>query len=461
MPGTRSRSARRHAERTGARCSSSRPGRPTTSQRSCAGAAAGCARARKSVTRTSGRATCRRKYATRRRCARRGAFGTSAPLRHARRHSRRPAHAHHVQRRARRAATTWSRNAARSDTSTSRSPITPSTPRRSARSIAMASSGSATRSRSCASSFRQLTILHGIEADILRDGRIDCADDVMESLDIVLASLHERDGDDGRRLTKRCLTAIQHPLVSIITHPQNQLVGHRAPYDMDYDAIYEAAAATGTALEIDGAPAHLDLDGPHARDAVAARRHPHDRQRLSSGAMAGSADGFRRSARPGAAGSRPRHVLNTRPLADVRAFIAASEPALTDWTHLEEPDRRSAATAAHRRAGTLRQRVIDRRPDGSCGARVDPAACSGPNGRPAGRGDRPAPAGPLRHRPRFHGRFLAHVRGRRPQEDHHRTGHAPGQEARAHAVGICRARAQAVRLGRPEDLLVSSQPTSR
>ena len=87
---------------------------------------------------------------------------------------------------------------------------------------------------------------------------------VLASLDIVLASLHERDGDDGRRLTRRCLKAIQHPLVSIITHPQNQLVGHRAPYDMDYDAIYEAAAATGTALEIDGAPAHLDLDGPHA-----------------------------------------------------------------------------------------------------------------------------------------------------------------------------------------------------
>ena len=91
---------------------------------------------------------------------------------------------------------------------------------------------------------------------------------------------------------------------------------------MDYEAIYEAAAATGTALEIDGAPAHLDLDGPHARDAVGARRHA-DR---STATVIGR-DGCDRQMDFGVGTARrgwvePRHVLNTRTLADVRAFIS-------------------------------------------------------------------------------------------------------------------------------------------
>ena len=169
--------------------------------------------------------------------------------------------------------------------------------------------------------YPQLAILQGIEADILPDGSLDCPDQVMASLDLVLASLHERSGQDGTQLTARCLKAIRHPLVTMITHPANQLVGRRAGYDMDYAAIYEAAAATGTALEIDGAPGHLDLDGEHARAAVAAgvtvtidsdchRARSLDRQmRLGAG-----------TARRGWV--EPRHVLNTRPLGEVLAFIA-------------------------------------------------------------------------------------------------------------------------------------------
>jgi DNA polymerase (family 10) len=167
----------------------------------------------------------------------------------------------------------------------------------------------------------ELTILHGIEVDIMPDGSLDCPDAVLASLDIVLASLHDAAGHDGRRLTRRCLKAIHHPFVSMITHPTNQLVGRRAGYDMDYPAIYEAAAATGTALEIDGAPSHLDLSGERAREAVEAgvtvvidsdcHRSPAlDRQmRMGVG-----------TARRGWV--EPRHVLNTRPLADVRAFLA-------------------------------------------------------------------------------------------------------------------------------------------
>ena len=115
-----------------------------------------------------------------------------------------------------------------------------------------------------------MTILHGIEVDIMPDGELDFPDDVLETLDIVLASLHDAAGQSPRELTRRCLEAIRHPLVSIITHPANRIVGRQAAYPLDFDAIYAAAAETGTALEIDGAPSHLDLDGEHARAAVAA-----------------------------------------------------------------------------------------------------------------------------------------------------------------------------------------------
>jgi len=167
----------------------------------------------------------------------------------------------------------------------------------------------------------RLTILHGIEVDIMPDGRLDCPDEVLATLDIVLASLHDSAGHDRARLTRRCIAAIEHPLVSVITHPANQLVGRREGYDLDYDAIYAAAAATGTALEIDGAPSHLDLSGERAREAVAAGvtvTIDSDCHRVRS---------LDRQMRMGVGTARrgwvePRHVLNTRPIAEVRAFIA-------------------------------------------------------------------------------------------------------------------------------------------
>jgi DNA polymerase (family 10) len=167
-----------------------------------------------------------------------------------------------------------------------------------------------------------MTILHGLEVDILPDGSLDCPDAVLATLDIVLASLHDAAGQTGHQLTRRCLGAIRHPLVSVITHPGNQLVGRRPEYDMDYPAIFSAAVETGTALEIDGAPAHLDLSGSRAREAVEAgvtvvidsdchRSRALDRQ-MQMGVG---------TARRGWV--EPSQVLNTRPIGGVRAFIAA------------------------------------------------------------------------------------------------------------------------------------------
>jgi DNA polymerase (family 10) len=110
--------------------------------------------------------------------------------------------------------------------------------------------------------------------------------------------------------------------VSILSHPSNRIVGRRPGYALDYGALFEAAVETGTALEIDGAPAHLDMDGEHARAAITAGvtvTIDGDCHRASS---------LARHMRFGVGTARrgwvePRHVLNTRPLAAVRRFIAA------------------------------------------------------------------------------------------------------------------------------------------
>jgi DNA polymerase (family 10) len=169
--------------------------------------------------------------------------------------------------------------------------------------------------------FPDLTILQGIEVDILADGSLDCPDAVLSRLDIVLASLHEQHGHDRGRLTERCLQAIRHPLVSIITHPANQLVGHRAGYDMDYDRIYAEAAANGTILEIDGAPNHLDLDGDRAQAAVLAGVTVSiDSDCHKASALARQMALGVGTARRG--GVTAVQVANTRPLAALRQLLA-------------------------------------------------------------------------------------------------------------------------------------------
>ena len=168
----------------------------------------------------------------------------------------------------------------------------------------------------------EIRILHGCEVDILPDGRLDFPDHVLELFDIVLASLHERAGQSPDQLLKRYLSAMRHPLVAVITHPTNRVIPSRAGYELDYDRLFAAAVETRTILEIDGSPSHLDLDGALARRAVSAgatvvidsdchRAEMLDRQ-MTFGIM---------TARRGWV--EPRHVLNTRPLEEVRAAIAA------------------------------------------------------------------------------------------------------------------------------------------
>jgi DNA polymerase (family 10) len=170
--------------------------------------------------------------------------------------------------------------------------------------------------------FPRMTILHGVEVDIRADGDLDFEDETLEQFDIVLASLHERLNHDGARLTQRSLSAISHPLVNVLCHPANHLPGRSLGYPLDFEAIYAAAAETGTALEIDGSPSHLDLDADRARAAVSAGATitiDSDCHKVEAlGRQMGL--GVRLARR---AGIEARHVLTCRPLSEVRAFVAA------------------------------------------------------------------------------------------------------------------------------------------
>jgi DNA polymerase (family 10) len=170
--------------------------------------------------------------------------------------------------------------------------------------------------------YPKIAILHGCEVDILPDGRLDFPDRILERFDMVLASLHEHAGHPPDQLLRRYISAMRHPLVTMITHPTNRLLPHRPGYEIDYDALIAAAVDTRTVLEIDGAPAHLDMDGLLARQAINAGAL------VSIDSDCHRAEMLERQMALGLLMARrgwvePRHVLNTRSIADVRAVIAA------------------------------------------------------------------------------------------------------------------------------------------
>ena len=165
-----------------------------------------------------------------------------------------------------------------------------------------------------------IAILHGCEVDILADGKLDFPDRVLEQFDIVLASLHDAAGHSPHRLEQRYEGAMRHPLVTLITHPTNRMLPHRAGYKLDYERLFGVAFETGTFMEIDGAPAHLDMNGTLARRALAAGvtvtidSDCHRAEMLSRQMALGIA-----TARRGWV--EAKHVLNTRPVDEVRALI--------------------------------------------------------------------------------------------------------------------------------------------
>jgi DNA polymerase (family X) len=104
-----------------------------------------------------------------------------------------------------------------------------------------------------------LTLLHGTELNIGPDGSVDWAAGFLAGFDLCVASVHSSFDQDRKTMTERFVTAVENPFVNIIGHPLTRKLGRRPPVDVDLDALYEACARTGTALEINASPARMDL----------------------------------------------------------------------------------------------------------------------------------------------------------------------------------------------------------
>jgi DNA polymerase (family 10) len=113
-----------------------------------------------------------------------------------------------------------------------------------------------------------IRLLAGSEVNILPDGSLDYDDELLARLDWVIASIHTSFRLSEARMTERLLSAIHHPLVDAIGHPTGRLIEQRPPYALDIEAIIDAAARTGTFLEINANPLRRDLSELHARAAA-------------------------------------------------------------------------------------------------------------------------------------------------------------------------------------------------
>jgi DNA polymerase (family 10) len=162
-------------------------------------------------------------------------------------------------------------------------------------------------------------VLIGTECDVLPDGRLDYPDDVLAGLDVVVASVHTRLKMSRGEMTARLIRAMEHPHVDIIGHPTGRLLGQREAYEVDIERLVDAAARTGTVLEINASPDRLDLSDVHARLArergvtLAINTDAHSRYELRF--MEYGISVARR------AWLEPKHVLNTLSLKELRAAL--------------------------------------------------------------------------------------------------------------------------------------------
>ena len=177
---------------------------------------------------------------------------------------------------------------------------------------------------------RELGARYGIhtlcaaEVDIRADGSLDYDDPVLAELDFVVASVHSAFNQSREAMTARLLRAVENPYVNVIGHPTGRNVETFAGYDFDHDAVFAAAARTGTALEIDGQPSRLDLPSSLARRAKSfgcTFSCDSDAHRVADLDHVAYAVGQARRA-----WLVSGDVLNTRPLEEVLAFVRAKRP---------------------------------------------------------------------------------------------------------------------------------------
>jgi len=117
---------------------------------------------------------------------------------------------------------------------------------------------------------KDIHIFHGVEANIMKDGRIDIVNDVLELADIVVASIHSAFRMNKKDMTKRLATAIEHPFVNIIAHPTCRILQKREPIQLDKEKIFQAAKDNNVVMEINASPERLDLNDIDVKMAVEA-----------------------------------------------------------------------------------------------------------------------------------------------------------------------------------------------
>jgi DNA polymerase (family 10) len=108
--------------------------------------------------------------------------------------------------------------------------------------------------------FDGFRLFAGVECDILRDGSLDFPDEVLSQLEYVVASVHSAFGLSEADMTRRVIRALENPFVTMLAHPTGRLLLKRDPYQIDIPAVLDAAARTGTWIELNAAPKRLDLD---------------------------------------------------------------------------------------------------------------------------------------------------------------------------------------------------------
>ncbi len=106
-------------------------------------------------------------------------------------------------------------------------------------------------------------LFHGCEVDILQDGTLDLPDDVLEELDLVLVAVHSHFHLERAAQTERVIRALSHPMVDILVHPTGRLLTRRDPYDLEVEAVLEAAREHQVAVELNANPLRLDLHDRH------------------------------------------------------------------------------------------------------------------------------------------------------------------------------------------------------
>ena len=162
----------------------------------------------------------------------------------------------------------------------------------------------------------ELRLLRGLEVDILEDGSLDLPDALLAQLDVVIASVHVRHGQDAAAITARVLRALDHPYVDVLGHPTGRLLQRREPAPLLMEDVFARAAERGVAMEVNGNPERLDLHAAHVRAALSAGCQlvasvdAHDTAALDNVSYAAT------TARKG--GARRSDVLNTL---GVEAFV--------------------------------------------------------------------------------------------------------------------------------------------